>query len=261
VDAVKHARRAAARRPVAAVLRGHHVHHQGRHQGARQQVGGQHREDHRLGQRHEQRAGHAGEEEHRHEDDADAQGRHEGRHGDFLGPVENGLVGVLAQRHLALDVLDLDGGVVHQDAHRQRQAAEGHQVEGFAQQKKHDQRADRQRDGHRDDAGGAPVAQNSRIIAAVSEAAIRASWSTLPMAARTNSDWSNISLTFMSSGSFSRMRGISLAPGPPPAWTRRHLEHRGQDAALPFCRTMVVAARRRRARWPRRAWMVLPRRS
>jgi hypothetical protein len=30
---------------------------------------------------------------------------------------------------VALDVLDGDDGLVHQDAHRQRQAAQGHEVE------------------------------------------------------------------------------------------------------------------------------------
>jgi hypothetical protein len=81
--------------------------------------------------------------------------------------------------------------------------------------------------------------RNSRIIAAVSEAAIRASWSTLPMAARTNSDWSNISLTFMSSGSFSRMRGISL-----------HLVHHLQRGHAATLNTEVRMPRSRSgARW------------
>ena len=34
---------------------------------------------------------------------------------------------------VAIDVLDFDGGVVHQDADGQRQAAEGHDVDGFVQ--------------------------------------------------------------------------------------------------------------------------------
>ena len=33
---------------------------------------------------------------------------------------------------MPVDVLDGDGGVVHQDAHRQRQAAQGHDVERLA---------------------------------------------------------------------------------------------------------------------------------
>ena len=45
---------------------------QRRHQRARQHVGGQHREHHRLGQRHEQVARDARQHEHRHEHDADA---------------------------------------------------------------------------------------------------------------------------------------------------------------------------------------------
>jgi hypothetical protein len=46
----------------------------------------------------------------------------------------------LALAHVAVDVFDFDGGVVHQDAHRQRQAAERHDVDGLAQQAEHDQR-------------------------------------------------------------------------------------------------------------------------
>ena len=34
---------------------------------------------------------------------------------------------------VAVDVLDLDGGVVDQDADRQRQAAQGHDVDGLVQ--------------------------------------------------------------------------------------------------------------------------------
>ena len=55
-----------------------------RHERARQDVRRQHREDDRLGQRHEQVARDAGEEEHRHEHDADAERRDERRHGDLL---------------------------------------------------------------------------------------------------------------------------------------------------------------------------------
>ena len=40
----------------------------------------------------------------------------------------------LAHGHVAMDILDLDRGVVHQDADRQRQAAQRHHVDGLAQQ-------------------------------------------------------------------------------------------------------------------------------
>ena len=42
-------------------------------------------------------------------------------------------IGVLALRQVAVDVFDCDGGVVHQDADGERQAAEGHEVDGFVQ--------------------------------------------------------------------------------------------------------------------------------
>ena len=46
----------------------------------------------------------------------------------------------------------VDGGVVDQDAHRQREAAERHDVDGLAQRAQDDERAeDRERDGNRDD--------------------------------------------------------------------------------------------------------------
>ena len=63
-----------------------------RHQRAREHVGGEHREHDRFGQRHEQIARDAGEEEHRHEHDADAQRRDERRDGDLLRAVENRLL-------------------------------------------------------------------------------------------------------------------------------------------------------------------------
>ena len=110
----------------------HDVHHQRGDQGARKQVRGQHGEDDRLGQGHEQELGHPGQEEHGHEHDADAQGGNEGGHGDLLRAVENRLLQFLALGEVALDVLDLHRGVVHQNADRQRQSAQGHDVDGLA---------------------------------------------------------------------------------------------------------------------------------
>ena len=40
----------------------------------------------------------------------------------------------LPSAEIAVDVFDLDRGVVHQDADRQRQSAQRHHVDGFAQQ-------------------------------------------------------------------------------------------------------------------------------
>jgi len=49
----------------------HDVHHQRRDQRSRKQIAGQHREAHRLGQRHKEEARHARQEEHRHKHNAD----------------------------------------------------------------------------------------------------------------------------------------------------------------------------------------------
>ena len=64
---------------------------------------------------------------------------------------------------VALDVLDGDDRVVDQDADRQREAAERHQVERLAEHvQRQDRRQDRQRDGERDDQRAAPVAEEQQ---------------------------------------------------------------------------------------------------
>jgi len=148
-------------RPV--VLSAHQQHHHRRHQRARQQVGRGHREHDGLGHRHEQEARDAGQEEHRHEHDADADGGHEGRHADLAGAHDDGLVQRGAQVQVALDVLDRDDGLVDQHAHRQREAAQRHQVERLAQDLQDDHRGqDGQRDRERDHQRAAPVAQEQQ---------------------------------------------------------------------------------------------------
>ena len=105
----------------------------GRHDGARQDVRGEHGEEDGLGQRHEEILRHAAQKEHGHEDDADGEGGDQRGHGDLRGAVEDGLLDVLAHFEIAVDVLDLDGGVVDEDADGQRQSAEGHDVDGLAE--------------------------------------------------------------------------------------------------------------------------------
>ena len=128
------------------------------HQRPRQEVGREHREDHRLRQRDEQVAGDPAQQEHRQEHDADAQRGHEGGHGDLLGAVQNGLEDRLAQVQIAVDVLDLHGGVVHEDADGEGEAAERHDVDGLAQQaERDDRRQDRERNGDGDDDRAPPA--------------------------------------------------------------------------------------------------------
>ena len=92
---------------------------------------------------------HAGQKEHGHKHDADAKRGDECRHRDLLRAVENRALHFLALGEVALDVLDFHRGVVHQNAHRQRQAAQGHDVDGLAQRAEQDHgNEDRQRNGN-----------------------------------------------------------------------------------------------------------------
>ena len=104
------------------------------HERAREEVRRQHREDDRQRERREQILRRAGEEHDRHEDDADAQRRDERGHGDLLRAVEDRPLRRLALCQVAVDVLDLDRGVVDQDADRERQAAQRHHVQRLAEQ-------------------------------------------------------------------------------------------------------------------------------
>ncbi len=161
-----------------------------RHERARQDVGGQHREYDGLGQGNEQKFGDAGQQEHGHEDDADRQGGHQCGQGDLVRAVENGRFHLLALLEVVVDVLDGDGGVVDQNAHRQGQASQGHDVDGLPQR---GQAADRCQDGQRygngDDQGLLrQLPRNSRINKPVSAPAITASRMTPEIAARTNTD-------------------------------------------------------------------------
>ncbi len=82
----------APRRDGAVVVRLQQVHRHGRHQGSREDVGREHGEDDRFGQRNEEITRDAAEEEHRQKDDADAERGHERRYGDLRGAFEDGFV-------------------------------------------------------------------------------------------------------------------------------------------------------------------------
>ena len=97
------------------------IHDQRRHHGARKEIRGQHGENHRLGQRHKQISGGAGEEEHRDEDDANAQRRDKSRNRNLRGAVQNRGAQFLALAKIALDVFDFHRRVIHQNSDRQRQ--------------------------------------------------------------------------------------------------------------------------------------------
>jgi hypothetical protein len=132
----------------------------GGHDGAREQVGREHGEDDGFSEGDEEIFRHAAEEEHGHEDDADGDGGDESGNGDLRGAVENGLLDGLAGLQVAVDVFNLNGGVVDEDADRERETAEGHDVDGLAEGAEGEQRGEnRERNGNGDDDRAAPAAE------------------------------------------------------------------------------------------------------
>ena len=188
----------------ARMMRLEQIQRQGRHQGARQDEGGDHGEHHAHRHGHEEKARHALQREHRHEDDADAEQRDKGRLHDLARAVHDGGAHILAMLQVPVDVLDGDGGVVHQDAHRQRQPAQGHDVEGLAGRPQ-------RRSAPHSTASGMEVAmmtverqlpRNNRIIRLVRAAAMAPSRTTPVMAAFTKIDWSVSRSILSESGSW-----------------------------------------------------------
>jgi hypothetical protein len=82
------------------------------------------------------------------------------RQADLVGRLHGRLVWGLAHAQVAHDVFHLHDGVVHQNAHHQRQRQQRDDVDGKAQQIHADERRnDRQRQRHGRDEGGARIAQ------------------------------------------------------------------------------------------------------
>ena len=118
---------------------------------------------HRLRHRHEKKLRNSGQKEHRHKHNADAQRRNERRHRDLLRAVEDGLLHLLAHGQIALDVFDLHRGIVDQDADRERQSSQGHDVDGLAERAQQNHRnKNGQRNRDRDDNRRPPVAQEKQ---------------------------------------------------------------------------------------------------
>ena len=141
----------------------HQKFHHGRHNGAGEKIGGEHGEDHRRSQWLKQISGGATKEKDRHKHDANAECRNKRGHGDLHGAVENRADHRFSHGEVAMDVLNLNRGVIHENAYSERQTAEGHDVQCLAQCAKDDDRAqDRQRNRRRDDQCAAPVAQKKQ---------------------------------------------------------------------------------------------------
>ena len=124
---VRAPQRSTAPRPARRLICKQVVHHR-RHQRAREEVRRQHCEDDRHGERDEERLRRSGDECHGKEDDADANRRDERGHRNLRCSVEDRADDGLARRALTMKVLDCDGCVVNEDAHRERHATERHQI-------------------------------------------------------------------------------------------------------------------------------------
>ncbi len=134
-----------------------------RDQAARQQVGRDHRERHGQRQRNEKLAAHADHEERRNEHGEDAEHREQARHGGAAAGFDDGAGARDAGQHLRVDVLDRDRRLVHQNADRERQTAERHDVDRLAGGPQQDHRAQQgERNVHDDDQRAAPVAQEDQ---------------------------------------------------------------------------------------------------
>src|ERR1700690_1803477 len=135
----------------------------GRDKSPGQQVGGKHGEHYRFGQRNEQIASHAGEEEHGQKHDADGEGRNEGRDSNLLRTIQNRLLNLFALGNVPVDVFNFDGSVVYQDADRERQSAQSHDVDCLSQRAQDDDGGkNREWNGNRDDDRAAPTPQKNQ---------------------------------------------------------------------------------------------------
>ena len=123
----------------------------GRDHEHREGVGSGQGEDNGQGQGREEELADPGQEEHRREDDANTgRGDEDGR-GDLHRPVARRLQRGLAHRQVAKGVLDDHDAVVHQDAGRHGEPAQGHRIDRLPGEVKGDERRqhrERQRDGN-----------------------------------------------------------------------------------------------------------------
>ena len=87
----------------------------------------------------------------------------QGGNGDLRRAVQNRLLDFLALIQIPVGVLDLHGGIIHQDADGEREPAERHDVDGFSQETEDDDRGQNgQRNGNRNDQRAAPAAQENQ---------------------------------------------------------------------------------------------------
>ncbi len=141
-----------------------------------EEVGGQHRRHEARGQQREEHLhrdrdaelleelpGNSGHEACRREDRDDGQRDRDHGEADFVGGFQRGAIGRFAHPHVAHDVLDLDDGVVDQNARRQRDGEEADEVQRESEHvHRPERREDRQRQRDRGDDGGPDIAQEQQ---------------------------------------------------------------------------------------------------
>ena len=141
-----------------------------------EEIGGQHRRDEARGEQREEHLhrnrdaelleelpGDPGHEARGREDRDDGQRDRDDGEADFVGGFKRGAIGRLAHPHVAHDVLDLDDGVVDENAGGQRDGEEADEVERESQNvHRPERREDRQRQRDRGDDGGPDVAQEQQ---------------------------------------------------------------------------------------------------
>ena len=141
-----------------------------------EEIGGQHRRDEARGQQREEHLhrnrdaelleelpGDAGHEACRREDRDDRQRDRDDGEADFVGGFERGAIGRFSHPHVAHDVLDLDDGVVDENAGRKRDGEEADEVQRKSQNvHRPERREDRKRQRDRRDDRGPDIAQEQQ---------------------------------------------------------------------------------------------------
>ena len=135
----------------------------GRNDGSGEKIRGQHGEDDGFSKRHKKKFRDTCEKKHGQEHNADAERRNKSGDRDLGRAIENGALDLLALGEVALDVLNLHRGVVHQNADGKGESPEGHDVDRLPKSAQNDyRRQDRQGNGNGDDQSAAPAAEKKQ---------------------------------------------------------------------------------------------------
>ena len=133
------------------------------HQGVREQVRRHHRQSHGQREGHEERFRDPYHQERGYKDGQDREHRQQARGDRFASRAIDRLAQRLSPGEVDVDILDRDGRLVDEDPDRQRQPAQRHEVDRFAQQPEPDDRCQQgDRDGDDDDQCAAQVAQEEQ---------------------------------------------------------------------------------------------------